>query len=121
MDEKVERILATGAVRDRGVIIYISEKRGKPEFCISCFDNKIGQDSDTDNSVKEIQNISNIFRSELIDWPTDRSKWPKNVSITFKYEGDDNIKLYVATGFNPIMVFNIAKLYSYNNTSFNTV
>lgn len=25
-DEKVERILATGAVRDRGVIIYISEK-----------------------------------------------------------------------------------------------
>lgn len=120
-DEKVERILATGAVRDRGVIIYISEKRNKPEFCISCFDNKIGQDSDTDNSVKEIQNISNIFRSELIDWPTDRSKWPKNVSITFKYEGDDNIKLYVATGFNPIMVFNIAKLYSYNNTSFNTV
>lgn len=35
-DEKVERILATGAVRDRGVIIYISEKRNKPEFCISC-------------------------------------------------------------------------------------
>ena len=53
-DEKVERILATGAVRDRGVIIYISEKRNKPEFCISCFDNKIGQDSDTDSSVKEI-------------------------------------------------------------------
>lgn len=120
-DEKVERILATGAVRDRGVVIYISEKRGKPEFCISCFDNKAGQYSDTDNSVNEIQVISNIFRSELIDWPTDRSKWPNNVSITFKYEGDDNIKLYVATGFNPIMVFNIAKLYSYNNTSFNTV
>nr|DAH97197.1 MAG TPA: hypothetical protein [Bacteriophage sp.]DAO24204.1 MAG TPA: hypothetical protein [Caudoviricetes sp.] len=46
--------MATGAVRDRGVIIYISEKRGKPEFCISCFDNKVGQDSDTDNSVNEI-------------------------------------------------------------------
>jgi len=120
-DEKVERILATGAVRDRGVIIYISEKRGKPEFCISCFDNKNDQDNDTNSNVNNIETISNIFRSELIDWPSDRSKWPNRVSITFKYEGDDNIKLYVATGFNPIMVFNIANMYGYNNTSFNTV
>ena len=46
--ENVERILASGSIRDIGVIVYISKKNLTPEFCIAKFNNKLGGE-DTDD------------------------------------------------------------------------
>lgn len=108
--ENVERILASGSIRDIGVIVYISKKNLTPEFCIAKFNNKLGGE-DTDDQFCAIGDLEVIFRSKLIDWPTDPNKWPKKVSTVFRYESEKNIKLYVATGFNPILIFNIADSY----------
>ncbi len=110
LDQKVERILAAGTIRNYGVIIYISELNTKPELCVAKFTNMIGNGED---SGKEWHDIDPkvIFRSELIDWPIDKEEWPKSISISLKYEDEDDIKLYMATSFNPMIVINITEDY----------
>ena len=108
--EKVYKVLAAGSIRQYGVIIYISQKGLQPEFCVARFENSIGGSKDTSWDYNQI-NPTVIFRSKLIDWPEDKSKWPNAVSIAFKYEDQSNIKLYIATSLNPILVLNIAKTY----------
>ena len=107
--EKVYRVLAAGAVREYGVIIYISHKTTY-ELCVAVFKNGMGGGTDTSSWFNTVD-PKVIFRSELIDWPSDKRKWPKAVSISFKYEDYNNIKLYIATKFNPILVLNITKDY----------
>ena len=107
--EKVYRVLAAGAIREYGVIIYISHKTTY-ELCVAVFKNGMGGGTDTSSWFNTVD-PKVIFRSELIDWPSDKRKWPKAVSISFKYEDYNNIKLYIATKFNPILVLNITKDY----------
>ena len=106
--EKVYRVLAAGAVREYGVIVYISHKTTY-ELCVAVFKNGMGGGTDTSSWFNTVD-PKVIFRSELIDWPSDKRKWPKAVSISFKYEDYNNIKLYIATKFNPILVLNITKI-----------
>ena len=107
--EKVYRVLAAGAVREYGVIVYISHKTTY-ELCVAVFKNGMGGGTDTSSWFNTVD-PKVIFRSQLIDWPSDKRKWPKAVSISFKYEDYNNIKLYIATKFNPILVLNITKEY----------
>lgn len=109
----VERILSAGSIRQYGYIIYISQKGEEdPEFCIARFTNKIGDSDDSSQKVSDIDDLCVIFKSKLIDWPEDKSKWPRKVSTVCRFESDELVKLYVATGFNPILQFNLTKIYS---------
>lgn len=109
INDNVERILATGSIRNYGVIIYISGTKDY-QLCVSVFTNKIGNGNDSKQSATQLTDLHTIFRSDLINWPS-KDKWPSRISIQFKYESEDNIKLYVATGFNPIFVLNITQDY----------
>lgn len=109
--EKVYRVLAAGTIRQYGVIVYISKQYSTPQLRVARFENKIGGNKDTGNEFNPVNPVV-IFSSKLIDWPTEESEWPDAVSISFKYEDKDNIKLYIATSFNPILVINIVKKYS---------
>lgn len=109
LNDAVERILATPTIRNIGAIIYISTHDGKePQLCIAKYTNKIGVDTDTDFTVGQINDLKTIFRSPLIDWPTDPKEWPVRISTTCRHESDNNVKLYMATGFNPILMVNLA-------------
>ncbi len=111
LKENVYRVLAAGTIRQYGVIVYISKQSNTPQLRVARFENKIGGATDTGKDFNGVSPVV-IFKSKLIDWPTDESKWPKAVSISFQYEQEDNIKLYIATSFNPILVLNITKTYS---------
>lgn len=106
----VDRILAAGTIRKYGIIVYIDHV-GDYELCVARFENKIGGGVDLSKKF-DLVDPEVIFKSKLIDWPEDTNKWPKAVSISFKYEAENNIKLYIATKFNPILVLNITKNYT---------
>lgn len=108
ISDNVERILASGSIRQYGVIIYISETNDYPEICVATFTNKIGSGNDGDIKVGQINDLKTIFRSKLINWPSNKKDWPNKISISFKYESKRNVKLYMATGYNPICVLNLA-------------
>ena len=110
LDQKVERILAASTIRNYGVIVYISELNAEPELCVAKFTNKIGNGEDSGKEWHDIYPYV-IFRSKLIDWPADKEKWPRSISISLKYEDEDNVKLYMATSFNPMIVINITDDY----------
>ena len=110
-NQYVYKVLAAGSIRDYGIIVYISKANpDEPQLRVARFKNAIGGDKDTDIDYNSVS-LDVIFSSKLIDWPQDESEWPNAVSIAFKYEDDDNIKLYIATSFNPILVLNIVKVY----------
>lgn len=111
LQECVERILGAGSIRQYGYIIYISQKNDYPELCIARFTNKIGNGDDGSQKVTDIDDFCVIFRSKLIDWPKDKNEWPKKVSTVCRFESEQLVKLYVATGFNPILQFNLTKIY----------
>lgn len=115
LQENVERILGAGSIRQYGYIIYISQKNDEPELCIARFTNKIGNGDDGSQKVSDITDLCVMFRSKLIDWPTDKSKWPRKVSTVCRFESQDLVKLYIATGFNPILQFNLTKIYDDNH------
>lgn len=105
--ENIYRILATGCCRNYGVIVWVTND-GK--LTIKRFFNKIGGDKDTiDTNIKDIDLIT-VFQGYITSsWGSNKSKWPEKLSITFRYEDTDNIKLYLADGYNPIAVFNISE------------
>lgn len=109
--EYIDRILSTGSIRNIGVLIYIRNESNQPWFCIATFTNAIGNNTDTDDTFNNISDFKEILKSPLIDWPADEENWPKQISTTYRYEDEDNIKLYIATGFNPILVVNLCKNY----------
>ena len=119
IDGDIERILATGSVRNIGVIAYVKLVNEEYKFCIARFNNAIGNGVDTDDSFGEIDSFQEILTSDLTDWPSDKNEWPNRISTCFRYEDDQNIKMYIATGFNPILVVNLCKIYG--NVSLNDI
>ncbi len=92
-------ILASTNVRDYGIIIYKEDRY----WGIIRFKNKINKSGfseiDWDNDFHHYKGFS-----------IEDSKWENvhKVSVTTRYEDEDIIKLYIADGVNPILVFNIA-------------
>ena len=91
-------ILATTNVRNYGVIIY----RNSQQWGIIRFDNSI---SNSSNNVQPITSFHKYNTFSVKD-----SKWEDvhKISVTTRYEDENVIKLYIADGVNPILVFNIA-------------
>lgn len=108
--EGLQRILATGSVRNIGVIVYLANDK----LCVARFDNAIGNGKDNSDEFSKITKFYTIFRSDLYNWEKDKSKWPKRISISFRWENDNNVKLYMADTFNPVMILNIAAPYWVN-------
>lgn len=99
LDSKPE-ILASTSTRDYGIIIYKTvDKWGILRFknAISRFD-----------KANEYSNITDYHNYG--DFSVEETGWKDihKVSVCTRYENDDLIKLYIADGINPIMVFNIA-------------
>ena len=98
---KNNKVVATGSIRDYGVIVCIDKSNLK----IYSFKNAIG------GTVHD-QNFNNIQYSRLVtDAPllplNDGEEYPDVFNIQLNYESENNIKLYLADSFHPIMVFNI--------------
>lgn len=95
------KVVATGSIRDYGVIVCIDKSNLK----IYSFKNAIG------GTVHD-QDFNNIQYSRLVtDAPllplNDGEEYPDVFNIQLNYESENNIKLYLADSFHPIMVFNI--------------
>lgn len=103
-------ILATGSIRNIGVIVYIANNK----FCVARFNNAIGGGNDNSDEFNKIDSFYTIFRADLYNWPESMDKWPSRISISFRWEDDDNVKLYMADTFNPIMILNIQAPYWVN-------
>ena len=98
---KNNKVVATGSIRDYGVIVCIDKSNLK----IYSFKNAIG------GTVHD-QDFNNIQYSRLVtDAPllplNDGEEYPDVFNIQLNYESENNIKLYLADSFHPIMVFNI--------------
>ena len=98
---KNNKVVATGSIRDYGVIVCIDKSNLK----IYSFKNAIG-------GTLHDQNFNNIQYSRLVtDAPllplNDGEEYPDVFNIQLNYESENNIKLYLADSFHPIMVFNI--------------
>lgn len=99
----IAKILAAGSIRNYGVIIF-EDKDGK--WGILRFENAIGESSFKDDTFNKIGKVTKVFGlcEDKLGGPDGVDK----VSINLTYEdGDDNIKLYIADGYHPILVFNI--------------
>lgn len=91
-------ILASTNVRDYGIIIYKEEDSYKNSYLgIIRFKN-----------INETEFIENVHRYNLFYIKDPKWKDVHKVSVTTRYEDEDIIKLYIADGVNPILVFNIA-------------
>ena len=91
-------ILASTNVRDYGIIIYKEEDSyGNSYLGIIRFKN-----------INETEFIENVHRYNLFYIKDPKWKDVHKVSVTTRYEDEDIIKLYIADGVNPILVFNIA-------------
>lgn len=91
-------ILATTNVRNYGVIIY----RNDEYWGIIRFNNAIS------NNSNDVQSITSFHKYNTFS--VKESNWQNvhKVSVTTRYEDENIIKLYIADGVNPILVFNIA-------------
>lgn len=97
------KVVATGSIRDYGVIVCIDENENKLK--VYSFKNAIG------GTVHD-QDFNNIQKSRLVVdaplLPLDKvQKYPDVFDIQLNYESENNIKLYLADSIHPIMVFNI--------------
>lgn len=97
------KVVATGSIRDYGVIVCIDENENKLK--VYSFKNAIG------GTVHD-QDFNNIQKSRLVVdaplLPLDKGqKYPDVFDIQLNYESENNIKLYLTDSIHPIMVFNI--------------
>lgn len=97
------KVVATGSIRDYGVVVCIDENENKLK--VYSFKNAIG------GTVHD-QDFNNIQKSRLVVdaslLPLDKGdEYPDTFDIQLNYESENNIKLYLADSIHPIMVFNI--------------
>ena len=90
---KVNKILATTSIRQYGIIIFTNENN---KWCVARFTNTIASQ---DIDVKDLT---------VIFGPSSEATSSTKFSIVTRYENEDNIKLYIADGNNPLMVLNVA-------------
>lgn len=97
------KVVATGSIRDYGVVVCIDENENRLK--IYSFKNAIGG-TVHDQDFNDIQDIRLVVDAPLL--PLDKGdKYPDVFNIQLNYESENNIKLYLADSFHPIMVFNI--------------
>lgn len=95
------KVVATGSIRDYGVIVCIDGNNLK----IYSFKNAIGR-TVHDQDFNNIQNSRLVVDAPLLPLD-DGEKYPDTFDIQLNYESENNIKLYLADSIHPIMVFNI--------------
>lgn len=99
------KVVATGSIRDYGVVVCIDENENRLK--IYSFKNAIGG-TVHDQDFNNIQNSKLVADAPLL--PLDKGdEYPDTFDIQLNYEGENNIKLYLADSKHPIMVFNINK------------
>lgn len=97
------KVVATGSIRDYGVVVCIDENENKLK--VYSFKNAIGG-TVHDQDFNDIQKSSLVVDAPLL--PLDKGeKYPDTFDIQLNYESENNIKLYLADSKHPIMVFNI--------------
>lgn len=105
------KIVATGSIRDYGVVVCIDENENRLK--IYSFKNAIGG-TVHDQDFNDIQKISLVVNAPLL--PLDKGyKYPDVFDIQLNYESENNIKLYLADSIHPIMVFNISNDFLYDD------
>ena len=95
------KVVATGSIRDYGVVVCIYENNLK----IYSFKNAIGG-TVHDQDFNNIQNSRLVVDAPLLPLD-DGEEYPDAFDIQLNYESENNIKLYLADSIHPIMVFNI--------------
>lgn len=96
------KVVATGSIRDYGVIVCIDGN----DLKIYSFKNAIGG-TVHDQDFNNIQNSRLVVDAPLLPLD-DGEKYPDVFDIQLNYESENNIKLYLADSIHPIMVFNIS-------------
>lgn len=103
------KVVATGSIRDYGVVVCIDENENKLK--VYSFKNAIGG-TVHDQDFNDIQKSSLVVDAPLL--PLDKGeKYPDTFDIQLNYESKNNIKLYLADSIHPIMVFNISNDFIY--------
>lgn len=96
-----EKVVATGSIRDYGVIVCTSSDRLK----VYSFKNAIGGDVHN-QEFNLIDSYRIVVDAPLLQLEEGQS-YPDVFNIQLNYESKNNIKLYIADSIHPIMVFNI--------------
>lgn len=103
------KVVATGSIRDYGVVVCIDENENKLK--VYSFKNAIGG-TVHDQDFNDIQKSSLVVDAPLL--PLNKGeKYPDTFDIQLNYESENNIKLYLADSIHPIMVFNISNDFLY--------
>lgn len=103
------KVVATGSIRDYGVIVCIDGNNLK----IYSFKNAIGG-TVHDQDFNNIQNSRLVVDAPLLPLD-DGEKYPDAFDIQLNYESENNIKLYLADSIHPIMIFNISNDFLYDD------
>lgn len=95
------KVVATGSIRDYGVIVCTCKNNGTETLVVFRFKNAIG-------GALHNQGFYYLNAPDLIvNAPLAHTDYPDKFSIQLNYESEDNIKLYVADSLDTILVFNI--------------
>lgn len=95
------KVVATGSIRDYGVIVCTCKNNGTETLVVFRFKNAIG-------GALHNQDFYYLNAPDLIvNAPLTHTDYPDKFSIQLNYESEDNIKLYVADSLDTILVFNI--------------
>ena len=95
------KVVATGSIRDYGVVVCTCKNNGTETLVVFRFKNAIG-------GALHNQDFYHLNAPDLIvDAPLAHANYPDKFSIQLNYESEDNIKLYVADSLDTILVFNI--------------
>lgn len=105
------KVVATGSIRDYGVVVCIDENENKLK--VYSFKNSIGG-TVHDQDFNDIQNSRLVVNAPLLQLD-EGQKYPDVFNIQFNYESENNIKLYLADSIHPIMVFNISNDFLYDD------
>ena len=103
------KVVATGSIRDYGVIVCTCKNDGKDTLVVFKFKNAIG-------GALHNQDFYYLNAPDLIvNAPLAHTNYPDKFSIQLNYESEDNIKLYIADSLDTILVFNIMSNTIYND------
>ena len=98
-----EQILASTQIRNIGVVIT----KDGDTWRIRAFDNPY-KESIGSKDFKPIQSITDVFSSTQ----SIANNFTNKLSLVTRWENDDNVKLYVADGEHPVMLFNLKQTYT---------
>ena len=95
------KVVATGSIRDYGVVVCTCKNNDKDTLVVFRFKNAIG-------GALHNQSFYMLDAPDLVvNAPLVHTNYPDKFSMQLNYESEDNIKLYIADSLDPIMVFNI--------------